>query len=460
MLNNSTIINMVKGIIIENTEELYYNNDEMCQKSIEWTELEFQNMTIDECFDKYQQIIDEFAQMCDDCGEWCLKDELTDTGYQMICEECLENNYFVCELCGEYVNNEEMTIINNNRHNDTMHVCEYCKDTNSDIFYCEYHGQMEYDEHNYPISVENYGEICQNGYEDSGEFAYCDNCEHVYHIDDMRCTDCYIFCTDCYEEQGFDIISDYHNSDFTFMTLNDKEEQIGIGFELETEFDIDYMDYAKEIHEDCQNIHLEHDCSLNNGFEIITNPMTYNYFNEQFTTEIDKIVDICENGYNYQHNSAGFHVHTTKIDNWQTAKLMFLVEYFKEELTIMAKRDERQLKRWAPFYTNGIEKAEFDIEMFDKFYEMVENDNESRYQALNITNYHTNEFRIFKGGMDALEIKARVELCHNFAQYSMNMPINISNMPSFIEVATYCDNNYVTDYLHREFEGFCQKMGI
>jgi hypothetical protein len=139
---------------------------------------------------------------------------------------------------------------------------------------------------------------------------------------------------------------------------------------------------------------------------------------------------------------------------------MFLVEYFKEELKTMAKRDEKQLKRWAPFYTEGIEKAEFDIDMFDKFYEMVEDDNESRYQALNITNCHTNEFRIFKGGMDALEIKARVELCHNFAQYSMHESINIDNMPSFIEVATYCDNNYVTDYLHREFEGFCQSMGI
>ncbi len=424
---NSTIINMVKGIIIENAKELYYNNDEMCQKSIECTELEFQNMTIDECFDKYEQIIIEDLDLfrCADCGEWC--------------------------------QNNEVHVTYDTWRDEYEEYCEYCYHNNDNIFYCEYHGRDEFDENRHII--ENYGTICNDAWED-GEFCACENCFNEFHVDDMHFTDYNCFCTDCYEIQGFDIISEYHESDFNFqMTENDTEE-IGIGFELETEFDTDYMNIAREIHEECQNIHLEHDCSLRNGVEIITNPMTYNFFVEEFATEVDKIVEICENDYNYQHNSAGFHVHTTKIDNMQTAKLMFLVEYFKEELTTMAKRDEMQLKKWAPFYTNGIEKAEFDTEMFDKFYEMVENDNESRYHALNITNFHTNEFRIFKGGMDALEIKARVELCHNFAQYSMNMPINTNNMPSFLEVATYDNNNYVTDYLHREFEGFCKSMGI
>ena len=426
MLNNTQIVQLVKGFIAENAREMYENDTDL-QKSLENLEDEFDMYDEEEQIDRYYDIItdDLGYHRCEECGEWCQDDEFN-TAYDNWNEEYVE-------------------------------YCGHCFDNNDNIFYCEYHGQWEFDENSY--NVENYGRICNDAYE-SGDFFTCENCYNIFHVDEMCSTDYECFCPDCYEEQGFDIISEYHESDFDFqMTENDTEE-IGIGFELETEFDTNYMEYAREIHEECQNIHLEHDCSLRNGFEIITDPMTYNYFNEEFATIVDKIVDTCENGYNYQHNSAGFHVHTTKIDNMQTAKLMFLVEYFKEELKTMAKRDERQLKRWAPFYTEGIEKAEFDIDMFDKFYEMVEDDNESRYQALNITNYHTNEFRIFKGGMDALEIKARVELCHNFAQYSMNESINIDNMPSFIEVATYCDNNYVTDYLHREFEGFCQSMGI
>ena len=425
MLKNTQIVQLVKGFLEENIKEMYENDTDL-QKSLENLEDEFDIYDEEELIDRYYDIIvdDLEYHRCADCGEWCQEDDIF--------------------------------VVYDNWHEEHVEYCVHCFNYNDNIFYCDYHGQYEYDENCHKI--ENYGKICESAWED-GEFFTCENCYNEFHVDDLCSTDYECFCPDCYEAQGFDIISDYHNSDFDFqMTENDTEE-IGIGFELETEFDTDYMEYAREVHE-FDNIHLENDCSLHNGFEIITNPMTYNYFNEEFATIVDKIVDTCENGYNYSHNSAGFHVHTTKIDNMQTAKLMFLVEYFKEELKTMAKRDEKQLKRWAPFYTEGIEKAEFDIDMFDKFYEMVENDNESRYQALNITNYHTNEFRIFKGGMDALEIKARVELCHNFAQYSMNESINIDNMPSFIEVATYCDNNYVTDYLHREFAEFCQSMGI
>ena len=425
MLNNTQIVQLVKGFLEENIRDMYENDIDL-QKSLENLEDEFDIYCEEELIDRYFDIITDDLEYhrCADCGEWC--------------------------------ENDDVVVVYDTWHEEYVEYCENCSDYNNNIFYCEYHNQMEFDENCHKI--ENYGKICESAWED-GEFFTCENCYNEFHVDDLCSTDYECFCPDCYEEQGFDIISEYHESDFDFqMTENDTEE-VGIGFELETEFDTNYMDFARDIHE-FDNIHLEHDCSLRNGFEIITNPMTYNYFNEEFATIVDKIVDVCANGYNYQHNSAGFHVHTTKIDNMQTAKLMFLVEYFKEELKTMAKRDESQLKRWAPFYTEGIEKAEFDIDMFDKFYEMVENDNESRYQALNITNYHTNEFRIFKGGMDALEIKARVELCHNFAQYSMNESINIDNMPSFIEVATYCDNNYVTDYLHREFEEFCQSMGI
>lgn len=414
MLNNE-VLSMLKGYLVENGSNL------------EELEEEFKMYTKEELFDAYYEVLVDDLDLfrCVDCGEWCQNDEVH-AAYDTWREEYEE-------------------------------YCEYCYHNNDNVFYCEYHGRDEVDENSHII--QNYGTICNDAWED-GEFCACENCFNEFHVDDMRFTDYQCFCENCYEEEGFDIISEYHESDFDFQMTENDTEQIGIGFELETEFDTDYMNFAREIKEECQNIHLEHDCSLRNGFEIITNPMTYNYFNEEFATEVDKIVEICANDYNYQHNSAGFHVHTTKIDNRQTTNLMYLVEYFKEELTTMAKRDKEQLNHWAKFYTNGIEKAEFNGEMWDNMYEMVKEDNESRYHALNITNYHTNEFRIFKGGMDSLEIKARVELCHNFARYATDNNIQFDNMPSFLEVATYDNNNYVTDYLHREFEGFCKSMGI
>ncbi len=457
MLNNN-LVEIIKGIIVENTYELYAENDTELQKSLENTELEFDNMTEEECLDRYSNIVDEYCQMCDNCGEWHLIENLTSLQYQEVCEECLENEYCMCQCCEELVHNDETTMgYDVDKEHDAI-ICEGCQENGYNVEYCEYHERYEIAEDFY--TVEDYGRVCQEGM-DYGEFCVCDNCEYTYHIDCMHFEDYGCYCNDCYEECGCGIIGNYHSSDFEFKTLNNEEEKIGIGFELELEFDrySNRMTLAERIDDEIIDVHLENDCSLCNGFEVISNPMTINYFNEEFATEIDNIVEICANNYNYNHNSAGFHVHMTKETPQQTQNLTLLVEYFKEELTTLSRRNGMELQKWAKFYTRGIEKAEFDNDLFDKLKEEISNF-PSRYHALNTTNSHTNEIRIFRGGLDALEIKARIELCHNFNQYAKYNQINLDNMPSFIEVATFDMNNYVTDYLHAEFEGFCQEMGI
>lgn len=455
MLNNS-LMSIVKGIIVENTYEMYENNEEMCQKSLEWTELEFQNMTESDCLDKYRHIVDEHCQMCDNCGEWFAiddEDSHISTGTQELCMNCYEDFYYVCAGCGDVCHIDDMTECYHNHEEFDTYVCDYCQNYSSDVEYCQYHERYEYDNRNSFYEVAEYGFICQDAFE-NGEFAICDDCCNTFCVDDVHFDDCGVYCDECWENNGYGVISGYHTSDFEFMTVDDIDfqEEIGLGFELELEFDRSarLMEYATELNDEISGIHLEDDCSLRNGFEVITNPMTIEYFEQQFTTEIDRIVDICASEYNYDHNSAGFHVHVTKEDSEQTYKLALLVEYFKEELTKLSKRDERQLDRWASFYTQGLEKAEFDNNVYETLRKEIYLGH-NRYHALNTTNYHTNEFRIFKGSLDAQEIKARVEICHNFNQYAKYNDINLDNMPSFIEVATFDKNEYVTDYMYKEF---------
>lgn len=422
MLNNTEILRRVREYIEEQSKEMYENDAAMLQKSLEWTKEEFEITEEEELISRYIDIIN----------------------YQL--------DIYQCELCGNFEESDDMEEVYNVDEGYTMYVCNHCESWNCDIFLCEDHNRMEMTIDNH--YVENYGRICSEALE-NGDYSYCDNCGNLYHIDDL-CPDSEgynIYCESCYEDMGCGIIGGYHEADFEFQTLND-EEEIGIGFELETEFDGNYIDIARDINSISYNLHLEEDCSLHNGFEIVSNPMSMEYFSKKFESTIDDIVKICKYSYNYEHNSAGFHVHTTKISALQTANLMYLVEYFKEELTKLAKREGRSLDRWAAFHTNHA-KAEFNEEMFDTFYEMVIDDCESRYHALNINNEYTNEFRIFKGSMDALEIKARCELCHNMASYAQYLAENEINVweqdLDFMQIITYSYDNYTTKYIHRDF---------
>ena len=120
MLNNTQIVQLVKGFLEENIKEMYENDTDL-QKSLENLEDEFDMYDEEELIDKYFDIIiDELEyHRCAECGEWCQDDELN-TAYDNWNEEYVE-------------------------------YCGYCFDNNDNIFYCEYHGQWEFDEDNYKV---------------------------------------------------------------------------------------------------------------------------------------------------------------------------------------------------------------------------------------------------------------------------------------------------------------------
>ena len=162
---------------------------------------------------------------------------INDLGFISVCDECIDENYFFCPECEEYHHiNEGLKVydVNNNMY---VLVCKSCRYYNSfNVEYCEYHGRLELDVENSFIELYNGDFICNNAYDCSGEYSYCENCNKIYHIDDMTCTDYEIFCNDCYEELGMDIIGEYHSSNFTFKKLNNENNNIGLGIELELEF--------------------------------------------------------------------------------------------------------------------------------------------------------------------------------------------------------------------------------
>ena len=118
--------------------------------------------------------------LCTECGEYHKEDKKIEVEflreYKSVCSDCVEwhdDKYFYCDDCGNYkayedYEQEEIYNVDNQEYN---YICDSCKDSDSYIFYCEYHERYERTDNTFIIN--NYGEtgeICWRAYE-SGEFC-------------------------------------------------------------------------------------------------------------------------------------------------------------------------------------------------------------------------------------------------------------------------------------------------
>ena len=81
-----------------------------------------------------------------------------------------------------------------------------------------------------------------------------------------------------------------------------------------------------------------------------------------------------------------------------------------------------------------------------------------RYRAVNLCNRKTIEFRFFNGTMNHKELMARFEMVSNINEWALNNELeeDLSNMPSLYELLTYDSDEYVTQYLLKEFPNILQ----
>lgn len=380
-----------------------------------------------------------------------------------ICEDCFDDNYTMCNECGEYVKDEEINYIQNRYDDEEMYVCEYCLSHSDNIFWCDYHMEYEFGEYR---DVTNYGTVCMSAIEDSCEFNFCERCEEYYHEDNAMWDDyneCY-YCENCYEEvvEGR-LIKRYHhhqdNDDFyeILKTKEDKNKKsLSFGVELEVEANscrCDNEATAKRINEATDLFVYEYDGSLDDGFEMISRPFTMNYLNEFAENEIKDALSILENSnYSSDNDTCGFHIHIGRdeLENSElklnhrdvVLNIALITEMFQRELRTLSRREDREVNRWASFYFEN--KDEVDIE--ELRYKLNE---ANRYHTINDTNLETLEFRINRGTLNHNIFMATIELIANICEYARENIIDeykLENL-NFNEIATYKYNNFIGRYI-------------
>jgi hypothetical protein len=145
-----------------------------------------ENVNSIECYDLG---IENDSSCCTNCGH--CTDELTNVGDDFLCENCLSDDYFYCEDCGEYCCNDDWNDV------DGQGVCDSCLDN---YFYCEICNKY----HSADMVEVDGKSICSDCLDD--ETFTCDCCENLrlnsYHnrIGDK------VICDDCKDEYYSDCL--------------------------------------------------------------------------------------------------------------------------------------------------------------------------------------------------------------------------------------------------------------
>ena len=305
----------------------------------------------------------ELFQVCEICGDLSWREDCTyiESSDEIVCLDCLNDNFTECSHCGKLIRNSDVF------YDDLDNTyCEYC--------YYEY-------------------------------AVFCENCGRVVPVDD------YDFeadmCLDCCSEQKNNKIKDYHSHNYKPIGTGNKFK--GIELEIENnKFICANNDLANILHDltnkDNEHIYFERDGSLNNGFEIITQPHTITDF---YNIPWEKLLKSCvENGFiSHNANSCGLHIHYSReffgdnkeVQDENIGKLIAFYENNIDNLLRFSRRTFEQYTRWANHYNTcgDIEKCKDIPKQYN-----------DRYHYINLTNTNTIEFRLGRGTLNFDSFKA------------------------------------------------------
>lgn len=381
---------------------------------------------------------------CHDCGEIVRIDDaiyINGEGYY-VCEDCADEDYFKCDYCGEWHHNRDMYEVTNRGY--TYQYCSDCTDRHA--YYCK--GCDEYHE-NYVdyTEVDGYN-YCDDWLNDNAH--YCNECNN-WIVDDYYWDYNEGCCTKC--SNG--LIGDYHSHDLIFH-YDDKivdayykncDDFSGLGIELEVDDGKNKSSCVEELNDILgNNAYYEKDGSLNNGFEIITNPHTLNNF---WNIDFEKAFEVLKE-YNFKsHNTStcGLHIHFSKNLLGETeeevedniAKLILFYDTFYNQLVKLSRRSAYNAEEWADKYSNEPKKEDF-----DKLKETVKYKRIARRSAVNIKNYNTIEFRLGRGTLVYNTFRAWIDLHIAFMKNVVNL--SLDEVLDFSKMAKGIEDNTI-DYI-------------
>ncbi|MDE7360759.1 MAG: amidoligase family protein [Oscillospiraceae bacterium] len=318
----------------------------------------------------------ETIQHCSRCGAETCGDDITTFDGEALCPSCLERYTALCEHCGERIWLED------NAGDSTITLCRDC-----------------YDDH----------------------YTNCERCNCIIHEDYSNYIGDIPYCDDCYDKERSHPIHDYSYKPDPIFYGNGKRF---FGVELEIDDggkDDDNADILLDIaNSGNERIYIKCDGSLDDGMEIVTHPMTLDYHKNQMPWEeiMDEAISL---GYkSHKSGTCGLHIHvnretfgnTREAQDDAISRVLYFVEHHWNELLKFSRRTESQMNQWAARY--GYKNNPKDI------LDHAKKEEKGRYTCVNITNWNTVEFRMFRGTLKYNTLIATLELVNRICNLAVH----------------------------------------
>lgn len=325
---------------------------------------------------------------------------------------------YICSHCGNVYSNY-YDLVRLNGGEDDVSICYRCSE-----YYCvcERCGCL-FDEDHISFRMPGGNPVCDRC---SDHYTACDECgemveeSNVYGMDDESGN---YYCYDCYQE--LNIIQEYsYKPRPEFSKTNAEQNPCYYGVELEIDNGRHMTQAAREIDIIGSGLlYLKRDGSLNStGFEIVTHPLSVGA--HQLVMAWREILKAAASyGYrSHNTNTCGLHIHASRDyfgasgreRELNIAKVIILIERFWEDYIVpFSRRRYESLNQWAK-KPNVYATSDMDEDsIIDKCWDL-RND---RYNAVNLCNRDTIEFRFFRGTMRYDTLIASIQFIDTLIKY-------------------------------------------
>lgn len=320
---------------------------------------------------------------------------------------------FTCDLCGtQHPITEENEM-------DGLLICTDCMMEETEV--CQHCSTRIWRGDNAGDAVTPLCQSCYDMY-----YTRCSDCNEIiyesdaYYMDDDEDTP---YCYHCAE--NYQRCSGIHAYSYKPKPIFRGEGMRFFGVELEIDEGGELEANAKELlklanSEADEFIYCKSDGSLSEGFEIVSHPFTLDYHINEFPW--DEIMQrAVELGYlSHSTDTAGLHIHvnrtafgtTEEVQDRSIARILYFMEANWNELLRFSRRTQYQMNRWAARY--GYKEHPADIlDHAKKGY------GGGRYSCVNLRNYNTIEFRIFRGTLKYNTFIATLQMVNHICDVAL-----------------------------------------
>ena len=321
------------------------------------------------------------TRICDHCHEEYPADQLTNVGGQQFCPDCLEEHTIICRECGERILRKD------NAGAEYLPLCQDC-----------------YDDHYTTCS--RCGTIIRES-----RACYCSSDEETP------------YCDSCFSTLQQDGINDYS---YKPVPIFYGEDSRYFGVELEIDGAGEDSGNANDLmsiaNRNGDLIYCKHDGSLEDGFEIVTHPMSLE-FHQNAMPWAELMRKAISMGYtSHQAGTCGLHIHVNRnafgcTEGFQDACIARILYFFEknwEELLKFSRRTQHQLDQWAARY--GYKDQPREILDHAK-----KGGGRGRYSCVNLQNRDTIEFRMFRGTLKYNTLIATLQLVNRVCEVALNL---------------------------------------